>query len=138
MSDYIFSHQFKTMTIINNVKTFLAEKLIYKNKKLKALSIIKDNNNYNRSDIIEISKNKFEYKENINDKITNKEISLNELNNLIMNNKKLLFINKYFEYAKKNKVSNDIDKEIDDNKKLTKKIKETQKKTTKKTTKKTK
>ena len=138
MSDYIFSHQFKTMTIINNVKTFLAEKLIYKNKKLKALSIIKDNNNYNRSDIIEISKNKFEYKENINDKITNKEISLTELNNLIMNNKKLLFINKYFEYANKNKLSNDIDKEIDDNKKSTKKIKETPKKTTKKTTKKTK
>jgi len=133
MSDYIFSHQFKTMTIINNVKTFLAEKLIYKNKKLKVLLIIKDNDNYNRIDIIEISKNKFEYKENINDKITNKEISLDDLNNLIMNNKKLLFINKFFEYNKKNKSTNNIDKEIDDNKKPTKTTKKTTNKTTKKT-----
>jgi hypothetical protein len=133
MSDNIFSHQFKTMTIINNVKTFLAEKLIYKNNKLKVLLIIKDSDNYNRIDIIEISKNKFEYKENINDKITNKEISLDYLNNLIMNNKKLLFINKFFEYNKKNKSTNNIDKEIDDNKKPTKTTKKTTNKTTKKT-----
>jgi hypothetical protein len=98
MSTVTFRHEFNRAFKIKGNKQFVKETLLDGGKGLSFSLLMKDDKNFIKLKVAEISKDKFEVKEKKNDEAEeSKEISLTDLKKMVKTNKNLVFVKEYLE-----------------------------------------